>query len=83
MNRYFVNVGGTAKKSSGRGLNSSWMTGIQDPHNQAEDSICRIALVNRAMGTAAAYSWEQGVETYPGAAAFASVTRDDSQCDDG
>lgn len=74
VNRYLINVGGSVTKASGRGNNSSWMTGIQDPHNRAEDSICRLALVNKAMATVAAYPWHQGVASFPGAAAFASVS---------
>ena len=74
VHSYFINVDGMTKKSSGNDGQSSWMIGIQDPHNRSEDSVCRIALVNRALATVAAYPWEIKEETYPGSAAYASVS---------
>ena len=74
IKRYHVVVAGSAMKAEGRGAHSSWMTGIPDPHHQDRDSVCRVALVNRALVTVAAYSWDQSEESYPGSAAFASVT---------
>lgn len=74
IHRYFIEVGGSAVKSSGQNVDSSWMAGIPDPQNRHAESICRIALVNRAMVTVGANPWEVGSTSFPGSADYASVT---------
>ncbi len=74
VTRYSINLNNSVLKASGRGPGASWMIGIPDPHHQNSDSVCRVALVNRALATAADYSWYQGADSFPGTSTYASVS---------